>query len=307
MSTKKLSRTVIEGGRYGFNKWERRYSHAEVRAEERNYLKEVMANVELADETEIEPCRPVRKEFTDKLSPMYRWLDAQVGRPWDQVRSEVFQKFDTRTTAGRHITFDHLLREVVDSESGFDKFGRIIDPTIPKETSGRTTYYSIADYYVDQHGILCRGNRSRRYFIRSEKVTEEEYNFAAEWLNNRMIMEADGKLHWLAPTQDIWLATWFDPYNNASGDPPYWYGTRSSGLAYYVWRSGEYKTTTHYSVCDNYRPYPMTSKTFGDHWERVKNPYSFRQRGELSNEEVKVFKSFKQRIRNDILLFGKGR
>src|SRR5580692_493657 len=123
MSSKRLSKTVIEGGRHGYNKWERRHSHAEVRAGERDYLKQVITDPELADDIDIEAVRPVMKEFTDKLAPMYRWLDTQIGRPWSEVRSEIFTTFDTRTTAGRHITFDHLLSSVVETNSGFDKFG----------------------------------------------------------------------------------------------------------------------------------------------------------------------------------------
>ncbi len=49
MATKKLSRTVIEGGRHGYNKYERRNSNAEVRAEERDYIKAVMTDLDLAD------------------------------------------------------------------------------------------------------------------------------------------------------------------------------------------------------------------------------------------------------------------
>ena len=112
MSKKNLARTAIEGGRYGRNKWERRYSHRTDRAAERNYMSKVEHDVEYFDDYDIKPSAPVYKEFKDKLSPMYRWLHAQVGRKWDEVRSEVAEKFDTRTTAGRHITYDHLLSSV---------------------------------------------------------------------------------------------------------------------------------------------------------------------------------------------------
>ena len=312
MSTKRLSKTVIEGGRYERNKFERRNSHVEVRAQERDYLKAVLADPEHAEEYEIDELQPVYQGFSDKLSPMYRWLDSQIGRPWSEVRSEVFQKFDTRTTAGRHITFDHLLREVVDTESGFDNHGLIIDPEIPKESGKLHRYWGLADYYVDQDGIL-RGkeNRHRRYHDRYEKVTEEEYKAAGEWLNGRMIMEVGGKLHWLVPQEDIWMASWYEPYVRISGSSPYpdYYNyNRPQSLGYYVWRNGEYVTrTTYYSAWDNFRPSLQTSKNYGDHWEKVENPYSFRQRGELNSEEIKTFRNFKERLRDEILAFGKGR
>jgi hypothetical protein len=33
------------------------------------------------------------KAFTDKLGPVKRWLDSQVGRNWDRVYSEIKQAF----------------------------------------------------------------------------------------------------------------------------------------------------------------------------------------------------------------------
>src|SRR5206468_1044207 len=42
-----------------------------------------------------------------------RWLWSHVGQPWDAVYAEIRAEFDTRTTAGRHIVFDHLLSWVV--------------------------------------------------------------------------------------------------------------------------------------------------------------------------------------------------
>lgn len=311
MSTKRLSKTVIEGGRYGRNKFERRYSHIEVRAQERDYLKAVLADPEHAEEYDIDQLQPVYQGFSDKLSPMYRWIDTQVGRPWDEVRSQIFQTFDTRTTAGRHITFDHLLTQVVDTESGFDDHGLIADPEISKETTGkRRSYWGASDYWVDQNGILCgKENRHRRHNSQYEKVSEEEMKAAGAWLNGRMVKEVGGKMHWLVPTTDIWMASWFDPYTHVSGTVPNYYSSYNQvALTYYVWRNGEFKhTTTHYSPWNAYRPDPMIIKRCGEHWEKVEFPYSFRQRGELTADEIKVFRSMKERLREEILSFGRGR
>lgn len=287
MSTKKLSRTVIEGGRAGSNKWERRHSHAEVRAEERDYLKQVISNLDLVDEIEIGANRPVMKEFTDKLSPMYRWLDAQVGRPWSEVRSEVFTKFDTRTTAGRHITFDHLLREVVETDSGFDRHGIIADPAIPKESCNkrRYWYYSAAYYYVDQAGIFrVREEQSRTPY---EFVPDQEFKDTEAWLAGRMIGERGGKLYWLVPTERVWKASWFEPYKNYDRYTPH-------NLKYFVLENGSFDAG-------------FTGKSHGDYWQVVENPFSFRRRGELTSEELKTFKALKEKIRDDILGFSEGR
>jgi hypothetical protein len=298
MSTKKLSRTVIEGGRHSYNKWERRHSHAEVRAEERDYLKQVMSNLELAEELEIGEKRPVMKEFTDKLAPMYRWLETQVGRPWSEVRSEVFTKFDTRTTAGRHITFDHLLREIVETDSGFDNRGHIPDPNIPKTTHGRYYYGSYASYYVDQTGILRAKEHSRYHQSWYwEKISDQEYKDAEAWLQNRMVGEKDGKLYWYVPTQGVWKASWFEPFK------AYDTYTRHE-LCYCSLENGLYEVM-HPSLAAP--QYGITGKAHGDYWQKVEKPSSFRRRGELTSTEVKTFRSFKKRIQNDILSFTKDR
>lgn len=298
-----MSKTVIEGGRGTRNKFERYQSNAEVRAAQRDYLKEVMADPEFAYEDEIPERQTVYKDFRDKLRPIYRWLDSKVGRPWDEVRSEVFQAFDTRTTAGRHILFDHLLREVVDSESGFDNHGNMADPDIPVEHSkGRRSYWSVADYYVDQEGILrTRDERRRRRWRYTEgRVTDQNYKDAAAWLANRMVMEEGGKYYWLVSTEGIWMATWFDPNK--------YYDTYTQHeLTYFLRAFGNHKTVqTHPSIYGG-PPITYTIQTSGPYWDPVKNPYSFRQRGELSLQDLKVFKGFKAKIRQDILAYGKGR
>jgi hypothetical protein len=305
MSTKKLSRTVIEGGRAGSNKWERRHSHAEVRAEERDYLKQVMSNLDLAEELEIGETRPVMKEFTDKLSPMHRWIDAQVGRPWSEVHSEIFQKFDTRTTAGRHITFDHLLREIVDTESGFDNRGKIADPDIPIEPShphAKYNYYyhwSYADYYVDKDGVL-RGkeNRHRKHYSRYQFVSEQEYKDASKWLNGRMIGEVGGKLHWFAPTDGIWAASWH------TLDKLYEDFSFHNGLKYFIRENGSHQLISRSWLVSGSN---MTGMIHSDYWKLVEKPFSFRQRGELTADEAKHFKAFKEKIRDNILSFAKNR
>ena len=85
MSTKRLARTVIEGGRDGWSKFSRRASHRKERARLRSFLVEAMRDPEGLDEVEP-PRRPhVYKHFDDKLSAAERWLRSRVGRPWANV------------------------------------------------------------------------------------------------------------------------------------------------------------------------------------------------------------------------------
>jgi hypothetical protein len=108
MSTKNLSRTVIEGGRYAGNRWDRRESNRVFRVRTREHCRTLCSDEAL--DADAPPVRePVYRSFDDKLAPALRWLKSQVGRPWNKVRAELFERFDTRTTAGRHIVFDHML------------------------------------------------------------------------------------------------------------------------------------------------------------------------------------------------------
>jgi hypothetical protein len=45
----------------------------------------------------------IAKDFGENLSPLFRWLDKQVGRPWDKVYSELCTTFDMRKTINQHI------------------------------------------------------------------------------------------------------------------------------------------------------------------------------------------------------------
>lgn len=294
MSTKKLSRTVIEGGRY--NTSDRRLSNKEERAKTRAYMSKVALDPEDFEE-EIEPeRRPVYKEFSDKLNPMYRWLESQVGRVWDEVRSEISTKFDTRTTAGRHITFDHLLREIVDTESGFDNRGRMINPNIEVICGSGYRYYGHKLYYVDEDGILQPNISSFRRRRRYEYITEEEAKESAAWLQGRIIGLKGGKYYWFSPTEGVWKADWEKSI----------YGT-AYNLKYYVENVGNYSYETKRSYKFIPGVWTEVVKTSGLHWEEVEVPFSYRQRSELSASELKHFKSFKESIINAILEYGKGR
>jgi hypothetical protein len=139
VSTKDLSRTVIEGGRRFYNAWERRHSHRKARRAQHAHARALAACRELDDAPFPEP-RTVPRQFHDRLSAAERWLESKIGRGWDRVRSEMFQRFDTRTLAGRHIVHDHLLRSR-------PLFGEPADVWRVDRVRFR----------VDVHGILRRG------------------------------------------------------------------------------------------------------------------------------------------------------
>ncbi len=135
MATKNLARTVIEGGRTHFSKWHRRASNGFHRTQVRLVSGALAGGADV--DNVIYPRRPkAYRDFHDKLGPARRWLATQVGHPWNKARSELFARFDIRTTPGRHIVFDHLLPEV----------------------EGRR--WARRDYVVDRFGILRKAKRT---------------------------------------------------------------------------------------------------------------------------------------------------
>lgn len=85
------------------------------------------------------------KSFGEHLTPLWRFVRRNVGRPWDKVYSEVRSQLDGRSVTGKHV-LDHLGWEVttdvvmVDGKPMHDRWGH------------RTNVYG---FYVDPRtGIL---------------------------------------------------------------------------------------------------------------------------------------------------------
>ena len=180
MSTKNLARTVIEGGRRHYNKHERRHSSAVERAHAHQLERELRHALD-PEAALFRPRQPVRPDFSDKLGPAQRWLKGQVGRPWNNVRSELFERFDARTTAGRHILFCHLLEDV-DVEA--------------------KTYRRFCRFFVSPAGILrCRERQHRRIVSTYQwpRLPAPEAELVA-WLASRRVVAQGTRLYWLLAT-----------------------------------------------------------------------------------------------------------
>lgn len=186
MATKNLSRTVIEGGRVSGNKWDRRDSNKKHRGHNRNFANTARSLVDV-EEAPVFPERDrVRKDFSDKLGPIYRWLRSQVGKKWDAIFSELTSKFDTRTVAGRHVIFDHLLRDITFKLSDWAHFD--------KRTYGESFY--IAEDRTLQLNEVNRWNRKSLWRTTSkERVTRAELQ---KWADNRMV-------RYYSPTSIFWM------------------------------------------------------------------------------------------------------
>jgi hypothetical protein len=176
MATKKLSRTAIEGGRSGGNKRERRASNGPERARVRDGLRQVGRGGDDADGWTPQRRAVVDADFADKLGPARRWLRAQAGRPWEKVWSELKLKFDPRTTAGRHLVYDHMLVWV--------------------DLEGRGSW---ARFTVDAHGILRAIDRGARERGRHWQLWEET-DRARRWMGERRVGARGGAWFWFVPS-----------------------------------------------------------------------------------------------------------
>jgi hypothetical protein len=88
---------------------------------------------------------PHRKDFSDRLGPLRRYLDKQVGRPWSKVEGEFRKALDTSTVIGRHL-WDHA-RHMVELEVRMSPDGR------PFSIRG----YPISQFFVHPRtGLLLR-------------------------------------------------------------------------------------------------------------------------------------------------------
>lgn len=146
MSTKDISRSAVEGGRYGYNKWLRNESHRHERARTKVWLDKIRFDEEVAEYEDPVPRNKVNKGFTDNLGPCYGWLASKCGQSWGDVRSKLAKTFDTRTLSAWHIVNQHMLPEVEGAGTTSDNLGR----------------YQLQRFFIDDEGILRdRGSRRR--------------------------------------------------------------------------------------------------------------------------------------------------
>ena len=90
-----------------------------------------------------------RFEFGDRLNPLRSFLKQNVGRPWDDVWSDVCRHNDARNVRGRHLR-EHV-KQYVTGAGGQEGLGR---------------WYRRNDFYVDDAGILQHDDDRRRYRYR---------------------------------------------------------------------------------------------------------------------------------------------
>lgn len=93
------------------------------------------------------------KEFSDRIGPLRRFLQSQVGKKWNEIYSELSQSLDKRSLTGRHI-WQHVWMEV-ERDVRIESDGKI---------RSRFPYsYIIKGLYIHpKTGILCQVKREKR-------------------------------------------------------------------------------------------------------------------------------------------------
>lgn len=182
MSKKNLSGTAIEGGRTFRSKDLRRESSQTERSNVNAMIAGQHGYAESFDDLNFPKRKKVYKDFEDKLNPVERWLDSRVGKSWNKTYSLLREKFDSRTTAGRHIINDHILRDIWP----FPNYSDILA--------------GYRRYYVDDRGILRKAPSLRKEIEEAYNKLKEERTRTEEWLEHRMIGKIGNVLYWYNPT-----------------------------------------------------------------------------------------------------------
>jgi len=101
------------------------------------------------------------KSFTDVLSPLYRYLHSNLGRPWDKINSEMCASLDKRKVTGRHI-FEHL-KYMVELECYVRDDGKVCYSRYRHPFYGSHEDQVVRGYYVHPcTGLLCHAPRENK-------------------------------------------------------------------------------------------------------------------------------------------------
>lgn len=106
------------------------------------------------------------KQLNENLSPFYRYLCKQVGRPWNDVYSEIRERINARSAVQLHI-LQHL-EQYVEKHVKYDNEG------VPRKKDSRSWASDEVDglYVCPSSGILKEWKRNRyRYNPRKPNYT----------------------------------------------------------------------------------------------------------------------------------------
>jgi hypothetical protein len=132
-----------------------------------------------------------RKGLTDLLGPLKRWLQSQVGRPWNDVYSEACAVIKPDSIIRAHVK-THLLQFV--ERHTFMRKVCIVETAYPGRGVIPVTElrYRCSRFFVHpESGLLCAIPQKSRAALRAERRAARAENF--RWLNcNFAIKQING-------------------------------------------------------------------------------------------------------------------
>ena len=275
MSTKNLARTAIEIGRH--STWERNQSHRTERARMRTFLAKAKQDPELWDTADPEARPVVWREQQDKLSPVRRYLQSQIGRLWDDVRSEIVKRFNSNTIAGHHILYDHILEHMVSEE--------------------HHQHNRFPDFVVKADGTLAKGDGYpwRRHNYRFETISDRDRDNFYWWLLDYRIIEIGKEVFWADPQRWSWSLC-SRRYNPRTGK---WYYLGQEGGC--IASAHEKRTNTQgkeqlwHRTPNNWRQGKKLSRKERAYWDQLPE-YLKQHAHHVSTREFKGFRRVTKRI-----------
>ncbi len=111
--------------------------------------------------------------------PIYRWLAANVNRPWDQVYSEL--KIKLTEMFGEDQASQRIKSAVEINE----------DPRFP-----RTEVHFYRNYFYVENGILKKAQHKKREKFSFPKKVPFKIEKLLSWLDGRVAGEYEGKMFW---------------------------------------------------------------------------------------------------------------
>jgi hypothetical protein len=172
MSSKRISKTVIEPARTNSYKYSTKTSTRNERRATNDALHDMLFDEELIEGEVLPKRRPERIAQNDKLNPLKRWIRSHVGQKWDDIYSKMRKTFDFRTIPGLHVV-GHLL----------DYVDRPSSPILR---------YWTPEFFVDEGGVLRHQPKPKKLkFVQGPKQSE-----VIKWFGNRLVKQEGADLWW---------------------------------------------------------------------------------------------------------------
>ncbi len=108
------------------------------------------------------------KTFRDYLNPLRRYIEAQCGRPWRKVYSEIRKQFGDNSTLSDHLR-EHIRMEVCTDLDAIEERLALPPKTTPYLSFNRRST-AWTRFYVDRHGLLKEW--PERQYVKRETVPE---------------------------------------------------------------------------------------------------------------------------------------